>query len=114
MHREYAACAAALAAAGHGTDDPKPDDAAKAKLRGQALGWLMAEHDTWSKLLASDDAKARSQAVQTLERWKVDTDLPAIRDRDALAKLPESGRKQWQAFWVDVDALLKKARDAGR
>ncbi len=37
-HRYNAACAAALAGCGRGADDPRPDDAARARLRGQALG----------------------------------------------------------------------------
>ena len=49
QHRYNAACAAALAAAGTCKDDPEPDDAARAKLRGQALGWLQAELAIWSR-----------------------------------------------------------------
>ena len=48
--RYNAACTAALAAAGAGKDEPQPDDVAKAKLRGQALGWLKAELAAWTKL----------------------------------------------------------------
>ena len=51
QHRYNAACAAALAATGQGTDDPKPDDAARAGLRGQALDWLKAERAAWAKVL---------------------------------------------------------------
>src|SRR5262249_12310438 len=42
-YRYNAACAAALAAAGAGAEDPKPDDAARTGLRRQALNWLQAE-----------------------------------------------------------------------
>jgi hypothetical protein len=38
--RYNAACAAALAAGGQGTDDPKLDDAARARLQGEALDLL--------------------------------------------------------------------------
>jgi hypothetical protein len=41
-HRYNAACYAALAAASRGTDAPKPDAKERARLRGQALGWLRA------------------------------------------------------------------------
>ena len=53
QHRYNAACAAALAAAGQGKAEPPPDDAAKARLRQQALDWLKAELATWTKLLES-------------------------------------------------------------
>jgi hypothetical protein len=31
-----------------------------------------------------------------------------VRDSAALAHIPEAERKEWQKFWADVDALLKK------
>jgi eukaryotic-like serine/threonine-protein kinase len=109
QHRYNAACAAALAAAGAGKDEPQPDDVAKAKLRGQALGWLKAELAAWSKLLESGPPQDRPAIVQTLQHWKVDTDLTGVRDPEALAKLPEPERKKWQSLWADVEALLKRA-----
>jgi hypothetical protein len=109
QHRYNAACAAALAAAGAGKDEPQPDDVAKPKLRVPALGWLNAERDAWAKLLDDGDPKARAQVVQTLQHWKLDTDLAGVRDAIALAKLPEAERKEWQALWADVEALLKRA-----
>jgi eukaryotic-like serine/threonine-protein kinase len=109
QHRYNAACAASMAAAGQGKDDPPPDDAAKAKLRGQALDWLKAELETWMRLLESSRPQARPFIVQTLQHWKADADLAGIRDPERLAKLPESERQRLRAFWAEVDALLAKA-----
>ncbi len=105
-HRYNAACTAALAAAGQGKDEPPPDAAARAELRRKALDWLRAELATWSKVLDSDDARARAFVAQILRHWKQDTDLAGVRDGDAVATLPADERRAWQALWKDVDALL--------
>jgi Tfp pilus assembly protein PilF len=110
QRRYNAARAAALAAAGKGTDDPPPDAAAKAKLRAQALSWLKAECDAWTKLL-DDDSKARPEVVVALRSWKPEPDLAALRELEALAKLPEAERKDWEALWARVDALIKRATE---
>ncbi len=99
----------ALAAAGQGKDDPPPDDAAKAKLRGQALDWLKAELTTWTKLLESGPPEARPTTLLVLNHWKLDSDLAGIRDAEALAKLPADEQKAWRSLWADVDSLLKRA-----
>ena len=75
--RYNAACAAALAAAGQGKDEPTPDDAAKARLRQQALDWLKAELTVWTKLLESGPPQARPAIVQTLQHWKRTPTSPA-------------------------------------
>lgn len=82
---------------------------AKTKLRDPALGWLKTERDAWAKLLESGPPQARPTIVQALQHWKVDTDLTGVRDPEALAKLPEAERKEWQALRADVEALLKRA-----
>ena len=46
---------------------------------------------------------------QRLGHWLEDTDLVSVRGPDALAKLPEAERKDWQKLWADVAALLQKA-----
>ncbi len=107
--RYNAACAAALAAAGAGKDEPPPDDAARAKLRSQALGWLKGEVVSWAKTLDGAPAQMKANIAPTLKHWKTDSDLAGIRDPEALAKLPDPERKLWQALWVDVEALLKRA-----
>jgi tetratricopeptide (TPR) repeat protein len=110
QHAYNAACAAVLAGCGQGHDDPLPDEAARAGLRKQALEWLTAELVIWGRILDTNDPKARESVVQTLQHWKVDTDLAGVRDRDALAKLPEAERAAWQAHWAEVDRLLERAK----
>jgi tetratricopeptide (TPR) repeat protein len=108
-HAYNAACAAALAAAGRGEDDPKPDDAARAGLRRRALGWLRGELAAWSKALDGDAPKARAAVAQTLLHWRRDPDLAGIRDAGALAALPEAEREECQALWAEADRLLRRA-----
>ncbi len=110
QYRYNAACAAALAAVGQGKDDPPPDAAAKAKLRGQALDWLKAELAAWAKVLETGPAPLKAGIAPTLRHWKADPDLASLRDPDALAKLPEAERKEWKALREEVDALLKRAQ----
>jgi Flp pilus assembly protein TadD len=107
--RYESARAAALAIAGHGKDEPPPDDVMKAKLRSQALEWLKGELTTWTKVLESGPSQTRAKIVQTLNHWKKDSDLAGVRDALALARLPEEERKTWQELWADVDSLLNRA-----
>ena len=107
--RYEAACAAAQAAAGQGNDDPPLDDGAKTRLRSQALKWLKAERNAQAKLLDSGPPQARDFSARSLSMWKADPDLAPLRDPAALAKLPLEERQSWQAFWRDVDDLLKRA-----
>src|SRR5262249_10720078 len=109
QHRYHAACAAALAAAGQGQDEPPLDDAARAKLRGQALDWLTAELKVWDGLVASGRPQDRSIIVRTLSDWQKNSDLAGIRDAAALAKLPPEEQKAFAQLWADVAALLRKA-----
>jgi tetratricopeptide (TPR) repeat protein len=108
-HRYSAACDAALAAAGKGKDEPPADDAAKVKLRRQALDWLRAELTAWSQLLKSAGHQFRPKFAGTLRHWKQDPDLAGIRDDEAVARLPDAERKGWQALWADVDSLWKRS-----
>jgi Flp pilus assembly protein TadD len=110
QHAYNAACAAALAGCGQGQDDPPPDAAARAKLRGQALGWLKDELAAWSKLLDDAQPKARATVRPVLDHWKADPDLAGLRDEAELAKLPEEERRAWRALWEDVGTLLKKTQ----
>jgi hypothetical protein len=44
-----------------------------------------------------------------MKHWQADADLAGVRDKDALAKLPEAERDGWKQLWDDVAMLLKTA-----
>jgi serine/threonine-protein kinase len=110
QHAYNAACAAALAGCGRGKDDPPPDDAARAQLRGQALAWLRGELSAWSRLVDGGPPGARAAIRRVLEHWRADPDLAGVRDGAELAKLPDEEHRAWLALWEDVGTLLEKAR----
>ncbi len=111
QHRYNAACAASLAGCGQGKDDPALDEAAKAKLRGQALDCLQAELAVWRKIVEGGTPDARAGVVSTLGHWKEDADLAGIRDPASLEKLPESEREGFRALWAEVEAIRKQASE---
>ncbi len=110
QHRYNAACYATLAAAGQGHDAAKLDDAERTCLRKQALDWLRADLVLRTKQINSANPTDRAAAQQALGHWQQDTDLAAIRDPAALAKLPEAERKACTQLWADVAALLERAK----
>jgi tetratricopeptide (TPR) repeat protein len=107
-HRYNAACASALAAAGKGEGAAKLDDKQRATLRRQALDWLKADLTAWTRLLDRGAAQARPLAQRMLRHWQRDPDLAALRDKDALAGLPQDQRQAWGRLWADVADLLKR------
>jgi eukaryotic-like serine/threonine-protein kinase len=110
QYRYNAACAAALAAAGKGKDEPALDEAEKARLRIQSRDWLKAELAAWTAVLKTAPAQVRATVVRTMEHWQKDSDLAGIRDPDAIEKLPEAERKEWRDLWAEVARLIEKAR----
>jgi Tfp pilus assembly protein PilF len=108
QHRYNAACAAALAAAGQGKDADKVDAKERTRLRKQALDWLRADLAMWGKVLDKANVQAKT-VVQQMRHWQTDPDLAGVRDQEALKKLPEPERNEWQKLWADVTALLIRA-----
>src|SRR5262249_10222649 len=108
--RYNAACCAALAAAGKGKAADKLDAKGKARLRTQALGWLKADLVLWAQAVKGTPTQ-RQQARQQLEHWRKDPDLAGVRDKAALAKLPEGERAAWRKLWAGVEYLLKRTAD---
>jgi tetratricopeptide (TPR) repeat protein len=106
--RCHAACAAALAAAGHGADAQKLEDAERARLRRQALDWLTADLAAWARLI-QDNPRERARAHQALRRWQTDGDLAGLRDAGGVAQLPPDEQNAWRKLWAEVDALLRKS-----
>jgi serine/threonine protein kinase/Flp pilus assembly protein TadD len=107
--RYNAACAAALAGCGGGEDAAKLTDAERAGLRKQALDWLRADIEAWRGLLDKDPDKVRPAAAEKMRHWLRDADFAGVRGPDALAKLPEAERQDWQKLWTDVQRLLDRA-----
>jgi hypothetical protein len=105
-----AARAAALAAAGRGNGSAELDDAARARLRQQALDWLRAQLRVWSDMLKIDAQTRRLQVQRALNECRSDIDLANLRDNLALANLPTAERQAWQQFWAEVDSLIKRVR----
>jgi hypothetical protein len=108
-YRYHAACCAALAAAGQGSDADQLSPKEKAQWREQALSWLWADLALRALQVQSDNPPDRQTAQQALKHWQKDPDLAALRDQGSLAKLPEAERKEWAKLWDEVAALLKKA-----
>jgi hypothetical protein len=120
-HRFHAACAAALAGCGSGTDAAKLDSGAKAALRIKALEWLRADLDAWAQRYKNAKDGEPWPAARAARQWQLCKELAGVRDTASLAKLPEKERQAWQNLWADVNALasrdpllLKSCRTGGR
>ena len=111
-HRYNAACSAALAAAGQGTDADKLDDQEHRRLRQQALAWLRADLEQWAKRPEAGKPEDRQVMRARLEHSQRDTDLASVRDAGALQKLTAQEQEAWRKLWADVAESLKKAGDA--
>jgi serine/threonine protein kinase/Flp pilus assembly protein TadD len=108
-HRYNAACAAALAGCGVGKDADKLDEKERARLRGQALGWLRADLEALRLLLKKGANKAGPPVLTQLRQWLADPDLAGVRGMEAIAHLREAERQEWRKLWDDVFDALKRA-----
>jgi WD40 repeat protein/tetratricopeptide (TPR) repeat protein len=111
QHRYWAAGAAVLAAAGRDPNDPAPDAASRAALRGRALRWLQGERDFWAGILTSDSRAIRQTVAEVLQGWRSDPDLATVRDELARAELSDDECAAWQSLWSSIAALLALAGD---
>jgi len=109
-HRYNAACAAALAGCGQGEDANKLDTKERADLRKQALDWLRADLKAYRQMMEKSADKAASEVTQRMQHWLQDTDFTGVRGPEALGRLPEPERGDWQKLWADVEETLVTAR----
>ncbi|HYT95334.1 MAG TPA: tetratricopeptide repeat protein, partial [Gemmataceae bacterium] len=107
-HRYNAALAAVLAAGGMGVGADRLDAAAKARLRSQALDWLLAVVAARGKHL-SDDPAAAGEIQKALQHWLDTPDLSGVRDAKELAALPDEERQRWLNLWSEVRDLVRRA-----
>jgi serine/threonine protein kinase/Flp pilus assembly protein TadD len=109
QHRYDAARVAALAGCGQGADAKSLDEMERAGLRRQAQDWLRADLAAWSKQLDETGPIAAPLARQTMQYWSAEPDFAGVRGADALTKLPEAERQDWQKLWGEVADTLARA-----
>jgi tetratricopeptide (TPR) repeat protein len=109
-YRFHAACAAVLAGYGNDSESAKLDDQTRAGFRKQSLEWLLADLRGWVQRRA--DSKHGQLPTQAAVMWQQHPDLAVVREPQALAKLPETERQNWQNLWSEVKALA--VNDAGQ
>jgi serine/threonine protein kinase/Tfp pilus assembly protein PilF len=108
-HRYEAARAAALAGCGQGKDADKLDAKEQVRLRKQALDWIRAELQAYQQMFARSAAKAAPGIARRMQLWLQDSDFAGVRGAEALGRLPEGERAEWQKFWEEVSALRQRA-----
>jgi serine/threonine-protein kinase len=86
---------------------PSAAEAARARLRQQAWALLRAEVAAQAKLLSSTSPSEAIAARQVLEVLLGLPVLAGVRDPAGLANLPEPERQTWQAFWQEVEGVLR-------
>jgi serine/threonine-protein kinase len=107
--RYNAACMASLAGSGQGEN---VNDSERTRWRKQARDWLRADLASLTKQPTRGDPAIREFVLRTLTNWQVEPDLAGLRDPAVLEKLAPSERQEYQSFWSDVDASLKRAKDS--
>jgi serine/threonine-protein kinase len=108
--RYRAACCAAGAGCGRGTDGAPLSETERARWRQQARAWLRADLAARAKILDNATGAARAPLMTALRRWQNDPDLAGLRDPEALAQLPAAERQDWLALWQEVAALGGRAQ----
>jgi hypothetical protein len=111
LDRYDAACCAALAGCGQGVDADKLDATERVRLRRLALDWLRDELKAFRQMLDRSLDKAAPRVAGGLQRCLVEPDFASVRGPEALARLPETERPDWQKLWQDVADTLTRARE---
>ena len=99
-HAYNAACSAALALAGKGTDAVDLDTSQRGKLSQSALNWLRSDFTRISK--------GTSSGKTVFQHWLTDPDLEILRQTARLTELPAQDQESWGALWVDVKKSIEE------
>jgi tRNA A-37 threonylcarbamoyl transferase component Bud32 len=87
---------------------PPAAEAARARLRQQAWALLRAEVATQAQRLSSASPAEAAAARQVLEVLRGLPVLTRVHNPATMANLPEPERQMWQAFWQEVEGLLRE------
>ena len=100
--------ATAAARAGRGDGEPRNlDEGERSRFRRQAIAHLRILLASIEKLLPTLDLPRRRSFMSILHRCKATADFAGIRDAELIARLPADEQVICDAFWSDVDKLLK-------
>jgi tetratricopeptide (TPR) repeat protein len=104
-----AACNAALAGCRQGKDAADLSEEECAHFRRLARKWLRAYLVALDRFLEKEPNKAGPIIVQRMQQWLTEGDLAGVRGPEALGKLPEAERGEWQKLWEEVKELQQRA-----
>ena len=107
-HRYQAACAAALAGCGQGSDAGQLDGEEQVRWRKQALDWLRADLEAYGKRLPLSKPKLRRRLQEWLGSWQSEPALAGLRDATAVAQLSADEQESCKQLWAEAQALLAK------
>jgi hypothetical protein len=112
LTRTYVGVSLTDAKKGHATLEggeavPPAAEDARARLRQQAWALLRAEVAAQAERLSSANPAEAAAARQVLEVLRGLPVLAGVHNPAALAHLPEAERRTWQAFWQEVEGLLR-------
>jgi eukaryotic-like serine/threonine-protein kinase len=107
-HRYNAARAAAQAGCGQGADATGLGDEERAECREQARKWLRADLAARARAIDAGQSARRAAVRLALTRWRDEPDLACVRDPGELDRLAADERKEYQALWADVAAVLAR------
>ncbi len=109
-HRFNAARAAALAGSGHGDDVAGLGEPEREGLREQAREWLRLDLAAWAKKVDTGTAADRIQAAEDVVALAGRTRLGRAARARCNGPTLSDERKECDALWTEVAALLNRAR----
>ena len=101
-----AGCSAVQAASRRGKEKGTLAREERKRFRDLALAWL--EEELAYLMAALDQGEEEDHARNLLWMIHVHRDLEPVRDSAALARLPDTERVAWQAFWEKVNTTLER------
>jgi hypothetical protein len=109
--RYNAARAAILSGGSQGKDADKLDAKERARLRRQALDWLLADLKAYQQMMEQSRGTASPMIVQRMQYWLQEGDFALVRGHANLSQLPEAEIQEWQKLWQEVEVLKKRAAE---
>lgn len=107
--RYDAACAAALAAGGHGEEGAELELTQRCRWARQSVDWLRANLNDYSNLIETQQVRDIAAMARSLRQWQTDPKLAAIREPEFGCMLPNEEQQMLRSFWEAVESLRKRA-----